>query len=408
MLLILSLLSCGIWLFLLGFWGNFWRCDQRLESAPPSIIPPQSGLPRVIAVIPARNEAEVIGMALGSLVQQTYPNLQGLILVDDQSTDGTASVAQAAVAAPSATAPSAMAQLTLLPGYPLPPGWSGKLWALHQGIAKAQEASPDYLWLTDADICHAPESLAQLVAKAESEQLALVSLMVRLRCQSVWERRLIPAFIFFFQKLYPFPWVNNSRRRLAGAAGGCILIRRDVLEEMGGIEVVRTALIDDCALAAAVKGSKDADGKPRKIWLGFGPQSCDRQTYSLRPYDSLASIWSMVARTAYTQLHYSPLLLVGTLVGMALVYLVAPVGMAIALIAGLLQPSLTLGLILGINALTWILIAIAYGPTLRLYGQPWIAGFGLPAVAGLYTLMTLDSARRHWQGQGGAWKGRTY
>jgi hopene-associated glycosyltransferase HpnB len=288
---------------------------------------------------------------------------------------------------------------------------------MHQGVQKAETLGSDYLWLADADIRHAPDSLSQLLHKAETEDLAMASLMVQLRCESPWERLLIPAFIFFFQKLYPFPWVNQARSRMAGAAGGCILIRHQVLSDIGGLEILREALIDDCTLAAKIKGvgglglgSFLSPQQPqRAIWLGLGPE-----TLSLRPYDTLESIWSMVARTAYTQLRYSPWLLAGTILGMTLVYLIAPLGLLASL--GVIASGMAIGHSpwgLGpatamVCGTTWSLMAIAYSPTLRLYRQPWYYAWALPAIAFLYTLMTLDSARRHWQGKGGAWKGRTY
>ncbi|BFM41103.1 glycosyltransferase [Synechocystis sp. LKSZ1] len=379
----IALLSLLIWLFLLLFWGQFWRCNQTLGDD----APPLSAYPRVWAIIPARNEAPVISQSLTSLLNQDYPGPFHLVLVDDQSDDGTGTMATQ-----TASSLGKAKTLTVLTGQPLPPGWSGKLWALEQGIQSALQSSdpPDYFLLTDADIDHSPHSLRDLVQKAETEKLALTSLMVQLRCQSFWEKLLIPAFIFFFQKLYPFPWVNNPQRSTAAAAGGCILIRRQALETIGGIQSLRDALIDDCTLGQKVK----AQGQP--IWLGL-----TTATHSLRPYDSLASIWSMVARTAYTQLHYNPFLLGGTILGMGLVYLIPPLALGMGM-----GTSYQLLAILG--GLTWGLMALAYFPTLRLYHLPFYWGLTLPFTALLYTLMTLDSARRHWQGQGGAWKGRVY
>lgn len=398
MLLILTALALAIWIFLLLFWGNFWRCDQRLDETTAFIAPATESvsIPSIGIVIPARNEAEVIAISLGSLLHQSYAGPMQLVLVDDLSSDGTGAIAAqvAAEIAPQHDAAEARPkrQLTVLPGQPLPPGWTGKLWALKQGIEflQRQPEPPNYLLLTDADIAHDIDNLARLVTKAEQEQLGLASLMVQLCCESPWEKRLIPAFIFFFQKLYPFPWVNQPRHPMAAAAGGCILIRHDMLQAIGGIGCVRDALIDDCALGAAVQRSGG------KLWLGLS-----QRTRSLRPYPSLETIWNMVARTAYTQLHYSPLLLLGTICGMGLVYLIAP----IATLTGLITAN---ELLLGLGGLTWLLMAIAYAPTLRLYGQPMWAGLGLPAIALLYSLMTLDSARRHWQGKGGQWKGRSY
>ncbi len=340
------------------------------------------------AVIPARNEAEMLPMTLRSLLTQSYPGEFSIVLVDDHSTDGTAEFAQGM-----AEALLKRDRLQVIAAAPLPSGWTGKLWAMAQGIEKAETLTrlPDYFLLTDADIEHDVNNLNRLVAKAQEDDLDLVSLMVLLRCQSFWEKLLIPAFVFFFQKLYPFRWVNNPKYSTAAAAGGCILIRREALSRIGGIETLRDALIDDCTLGQAVK-STSKNG----IWLGLS-----QRTRSKRAYDSLTTIWDMVARTAFTQLNYSPWLLVGTLIAMTLVYIVPPVG---GILAGLTGNWLVA--IAGFT--TWLLMAIAYLPTIRLYRcSRWLA-FALPAIAFLYTLMTIDSARRHWQGKGGAWKGRVY
>jgi hopene-associated glycosyltransferase HpnB len=376
----LTLLSLLIWMVLLVGWGQFWRSDQRLPEIGIKHLPIW---PSVCAVVPARDEASLLPQTLRSLLLQDYPGRFQIILVDDQSSDGTADVARQTAAELGKSD-----RLRILSGQPLPVGWSGKLWAVEQGIQAAP--APDYLLLTDADILHAPSNLRQLVSKASAEQLDLVSLMVLLRCTSFWERFLIPAFVFFFQKLYPFPWVNDPDRKTAAAAGGCILVKRQTLAAAGGIEIVRQALIDDCALGAAIKKSGG------RIWLGL-----TETTRSLRPYPSLATIWTMVARTAFTQLGYSPFLLVGALVGMVLVYLVPPV----AVIAGALiknWPVVITGLV------TWLLMSLAYWPTVRLYRLSPLWAYSLPAIALLYNLMTLDSALRHWRGQGGAWKGRVY
>lgn len=376
-------LSLLIWVFLLLTWGNFWRCDQFLANSVTNL----AVYPSVAVIIPARDEADVLDQSLPSLLQQDYPGKLRVILIDDQSTDGTGQVAQTVAAKLGKTE-----RLQVIAGQPLPVGWSGKLWAVEQGWRQIQQsdAPPDYVLLTDADIAHGDQTLKQLVHKAETETLALVSLMVMLRCESGWEKFLIPAFIFFFQKLYPFPWVNNPARKMAAAAGGCILIRRQALTAIGGIAALKEALIDDCTLAQKVKALN------LPIWLGLS-----RNNWSLRPYDRLETIWNMVARTAYTQLNYNPLLLLGTLVGMSLVYLTAPLAVLLGVIWG--NPYL-----IGVGALTWGLMAIAYGPTLKLYGRSPLWGLALPLIALLYNLMTLDSAWRHWRGQGGGWKGRVY
>jgi len=379
----LTALSLLIWLFLLLAWGNFWRCDQFLANNSNDL----NSYPAVAVIVPARDEADVLGQSLPSLLQQDYPGQLRVILIDDQSTDGTGKVAQAIAAQWGQTE-----RLEVIAGKALPPGWSGKLWAVEQGWQTIQQSysPPDYVWLTDADIAHGDQILKQLVNKAEQDDLALVSLMVMLRCESGWEKFLIPTFIFFFQKLYPFPWVNNPARKMAAAAGGCILIRREALMAIGGIAALKGALIDDCTLAQKVKGLN------LPIWLGLS-----RDNWSLRPYDRLETIWNMVARTAYTQLNYNPLLLLGTLVGMGLVYLTAPVGLFLGAIWG--NPYL-----ISLGALTWALMAIAYGPTLKLYGRSPLWGLALPLIGLLYALMTVDSAWRHWRGQGGGWKGRVY
>jgi hopene-associated glycosyltransferase HpnB len=382
---LLSFLSLLIWIFLLAFRGQFWRCNQLLPVLSPD-SPLLKDYPAICAVIPARNEAEVIAFSLRSLFQQSYPGSFSIVLVDDNSTDNTAIIAQELAKELNKTE-----QLQIISGTPLPAGWSGKLWAMEQGIRYAETLNPlpDYFLLTDADIQHHSTNLYELVTKAKQENLDLVSLMVLLRCESFWEKLLIPAFVFFFQKLYPFPLVNDSEKAIAAAAGGCILIKRETLTRIGGIEIVKQALIDDCALAAAVKN-------PGKIWLGL-----TESARSLRPYPSLESIWDMVARTAYTQLNYSPFLLLGTMLGMTLVYLVPP----LALIGGLLTGNLAIALP---GLITCLLMAIAYFPTIKLYHCSPIFAFCLPIIALLYNLMTIDSAWRHWRGKGGAWKGRVY
>jgi hopene-associated glycosyltransferase HpnB len=409
-----TFLSLLIWIGLLCFRGQFWQADQRLEVVDMSLSPlSPEAYPSVCAIIPARNEADLLPITLRSLLTQEYPGSFCTLLVDDQSTDGTATVARQ-----TAEDLNKSSQLEVLSSQALPPGWTGKLWALEQGTRHAykQTPPPDYLLLTDADIEHNSTNLCQLVTKAKQENLDLVSLMVRLQCQTFWEQLLIPAFIFFFQKLYPFRWVNDPTNSTAAAAGGCILIRHEALNRIGGIQSLRQALIDDCALAQAVKSSPQAespkvgDGElfnnipassshspsSGRIWLGLGSL-----TRSLRPYPSLTSVWEMVARTAYTQLNYSPLLLLGTLLGMTLVYLVPPVGAIFGILTGNWLVAIA-----GLSG--WLLMALAYYPTIRFYNCPPLLAFGLPGVALLYTLMTLDSAVRHWQGRGGAWKGRVY
>ncbi len=386
--LVLTVLSLVVWVGLLSIRGQFWRLDQRLDA---QVTKPKN-FSSVCAIIPARNEANLLPVTLRSLLQQDYPGSLTTILVDDHSDDETAAVAQRV-----ADALGKPSQLHVLSAQSLPPGWTGKLWAIEQGIRQAQTFTPppDYFLLTDADIEHDAGNLRQLVAKAQQEDLDLVSLMVRLRCESFWEQLLIPAFVFFFQKLYPFRWVNDPHKAIAAAAGGCILTSGEALTRIGGIQAVRQALIDDCALAHAVKSSGQPSGKGR-IWLGLS-----NSTRSLRPYPSLATIWEMVARTAFTQLNYSAWLLLGTLMGMTLVYVVPPVSAVVGVLAGHWLIAIA-----GLS--TWLLMAYAYFPTIQFYRCSPLLAFCLPLIAFIYTLMTLDSAVRHWQKRGGTWKGRVY
>ena len=380
--LTLTFISLITWLFLLLFWGQFWRVNHQLETNKSVIEKP---LPTVCIIVPARNEANVIPISLRSLLLQDYTGNFTIFLVDDQSSDGTANFAQGVAYALDKTD-----KLQIVSSASLPTGWTGKLWAMAQGVEKASELTPDYFLLTDADIQHHISNLRRLVAKAESQNLDLVSIMVRLRCQSFWEQLLIPAFVFFFQKLYPFSWVNNPKKTTAAAAGGCILIHRESLNRIGGLQIIRQALIDDCSLAKAVKSNHG------KIWLGLSTS-----TISLRPYDSLKTIWDMVARSAYTQLNYSPVLLVGSLLGMTLVYLLPPIGIILGVLLG--NCPITL-----VSFTAYLLMTFAYLPIIRFYKCPAIFAFSLPIIAFLYTLMTVDSALRHWQGRGGEWKGRVY
>jgi hopene-associated glycosyltransferase HpnB len=379
--IILATLPLGIWLYLLLFWGNFWQADCRLDR-----LPALKHYPRVCAVVPARNEAEAIAASLTSLLLQDYAGEFSVVLVDDNSSDRTTEIALETAASLGKSD-----RLKLISGKPLASGWKGKLWAMHQGIESVKGANaPDYWLFTDADIQHDLNNLTQLVTKAVTADLDLVSLMVLLRCQSFWEKLLIPAFVFFFQQLYPFPWVNNANKSTAAAAGGCILISNQALISIGGMARIKDALIDDCTLAQVVKSS----GK--NIWLGLS-----ETTISLRGYDNLKVIWDTIARTAYTQLNYSPLLLIGAIVGMIIVYLIAPIGV----IWGLITAN---WLILSICSVTWLLMFWAYLPTIKLYKRAGTWAVLLPAIAFLYLLMTIDSAVKYYQGQGGAWKGRTY
>ncbi len=384
MITLLAFLSLGAWLYLLTRRGRFWQADQRLPDA----AAPPPAWPAVVALVPARDEAAVIGETVRRLLGQEYPGRLTVILADDHSRDGTGEIARE-----TARAAGGLDRLTVVQARELPAGWSGKLWALAEAQRAAVEHHPkaELYWLTDADIAHDPGSLRRLVTKAETEGLDLVSLMVRLEHGGAWARLLIPAFVFFFQKLYPFPWVNEPGRKTAAAAGGCVLIRRATLGAIGGFERIRGALIDDVALARAVK----AGPEPRRIWLGL-----TGRVRSLRPYRRLGDIWDMVARTAYTELDHSPARLAGTVAGMALLYLLPP----LALLAAPVHQQIALA---AGGAAAWAAMTVAFRPTLRLYGEPATLGLLLPMAGLLYTLMTLDSARRHWQGRGGRWKGRT-
>ena len=368
-------LALAIWAYLLFARGGFWRHEPALIEHTPA------RWPAVAAVIPARDEAAGIARCVGSLLGQDYPGRFGLVVVDDHSSDGTAELARRAAAALGAAD-----RLRVVAGGALPAGWTGKLWAVAQGLETAAAWLPEaeYVLLSDADIAHDRRNLAELVGHAEAGGYDLVSLMVALHCASLVERGLIPAFVFFFAMLYPFAWVNRADRRTAAAAGGCMLVHRRALARIDGVARIRGAVIDDCALAAAVK-----PGGP--IWLGFG-----RRTRSLRVYPKVGDIWAMVARSAYVQLGHSPLLLGLTVIGMAVTYLAPP---ALVLVGGWAA-------LLG--ALAWAAMALAYAPSLRRYGRSLAWAPLLPLVALFYLAATLGSAWRHYRGRGGQWKGRVY
>jgi hopene-associated glycosyltransferase HpnB len=374
---IIATLALAVWVYLMTARGGYWLAherDDRQEPAPPATWP------RVVAVIPARDEVETIGTTIGSLLGQAYAGHFSVILVDDESRDGTADAARVAAAAVGASD-----RLAVLAGRPLPAGWTGKLWAVNQGIeqATALASSPDYLLLTDADITYAPDALARLVARAAAGGFVLTSLMAKLRCESVAERIFVPAFIYFFQMLYPFGWVNRRAHPMAAAAGGCMLVRPQALQAAGGIAAIRGALIDDCALGAALK-------RQGPIWLGL-----TERVVSARPYDRIADIRRMVARSAYAQLGYSPVLLAGTVLGLALTYLAGP---ALALTGS--------GLSRWLGAAVFALMFLSYQPILRFYRRSPLWGLALPLVALAYMAFTLDSAYQHGRGRGGLWKGR--
>lgn len=375
---VIAACSLAAWIYLLTWRGGFWLSRQRDDRDLP---PPSSSAvdwPAVTAVIPARNEAELLPRCLASLAAQDYRGAFNIIVVDDQSTDGTGEAA----ARVGNVAPRSISVVT---GVPLPTAWTGKVWAMHQGVARANtvEAPPHYLLLADADIAFEPGALTSLVARARDGNLVLTSVMAKLRCESIAERALIPAFIFFFQMLYPFAWVNSKSSATAAAAGGCMLVDRAALGSAGGLAAIRNNLIDDCSLAAEMK----AQGP---IWLGL----TDRVT-SLRPYPGFNDIRQMVARSAYTQLRRSPLLLIGTVLAMSIVYIAPP---TLAVAAN--QPANVIGLA------AYALMFVAFLPTLLFYRRSPLWGLALPAIAAAYLAFTLDSAYKHIRGKGGLWKGR--
>uniref|UniRef100_UPI0035CAE5B4 glycosyltransferase n=1 Tax=uncultured Sphingomonas sp. TaxID=158754 RepID=UPI0035CAE5B4 len=394
-----ALLSLAIWLVLVfardGFWLTRERDDRLLSPLPgiegagvgrpeaalalalhrptPSPSLPGRGVwPSVTAIVPARDEAEVIARSIGSLAAQDYPGEFRIILVDDSSSDGTADIARRV----------GSDRLAIVTGAPLAAGWTGKLWAVSQGVAAAGDA-PDYLLLTDADIAHAPDTLRSLVARARDDDRVLVSLMARLRCESLAERALIPAFVWFFQMLYPFAAVNRRGRGQGAAAGGVMLVKRDALDAAGGIAAVRAALIDDCAFGALLKTQG-------AVWLGLTDRAA-----SIRRYDTWGSVAAMISRSAYAQLNYSPVLLAGTTLGLALTYFAPPL---LAIFAS--GPARYAAIA------AWALMALAFQPMLRFYRRSPLWGLLLPAIATFYAGCTLLSAWQHIRGRGGMWKGR--
>ncbi len=371
----------AIWLYLLLARGGFWRVSRVLQPrfSPATTAAVASGR-RVVAVVPARNEAEGIGKAVRSLLEQTLTPPLHVIIVDDGSTDATAEEARRA-----AVAAGARERLTLLSGTPPAPGWTGKLWAMSQGVDAAADHNPDFLLLTDADIEYVPGEIAGLAAKAEAEHLDLVSLMVRLSTATFAERCLIPAFVFFFLKLYPPAWIAAAQSAAAGAAGGCMLVRPAALARAGGLAAIRGCIIDDCALARAVKSSGG------RVWLGLA-----RQTRSLRVYGSFAEIGAMISRTAFNQLGHSYLVLAATLCGLVATYLAPP------LLLLTRQP-----LVMALGAAAWLLMSVCYLPMVRFYRVAAVYALTLPAVALFYAAATVHSAVQYAAGRGGRWKGRT-
>ncbi|MGW1782291.1 glycosyltransferase [Streptomyces sp. NPDC002143] len=375
----IAALSLTAWLWLLLCQGFFWRTDVRL----PARRDPQEW-PSVCVVVPARDEAAVLPESLPSLLAQDYPGRAEIFLVDDGSRDGTGELARTL-----ARRHGGLPLTVDSPGEP-PAGWTGKLWAVRHGVGLARAREPEYLLLTDADIAHAPDSLRELVAAARTGGFDVVSQMARLRVESRWERLVVPAFVYFFAQLYPFRRIGRRGARTAAAAGGCVLLRTEAAERARIPDAIRQAVIDDVALARAVKSGGG------HIWLGLA----DRVD-SVRPYPRLHDLWRMVSRSAYAQLRHNPLLLVGTVLGLALVYLAPP----LALLGGLAVGS-TAAAVFG--GLAWLVMTGTYLPMLRYCRQPlWLAPL-LPFTAFLYLLMTVDSAVQHYRGRGAAWKGRTY
>ena len=456
--LLLAAFCLLIWLYLTLARGAFWRLrpfdDDITEHTPPQTWPP------VLAVIPARNEAETIAQTVTALLQQDYPGEFSIVLVDDHSEDATSQRAQQA-----AQHSNAASRLTIHDASPLPPDWTGKMWALHEGTARFlndqvadaasgaspasvlssrparplrrsrgaaicpenrsyvvqnqrapvissearnpsspspfswfpgagnlispcssnQSAAPAYFWFTDADIVHAPDTLRRLVARAEQNNLDLTSLMVLLQAKTAPERALIPAFLYFFLQLYPPQWIADHNARTAGAAGGCILLRREVLQRIGGFTAIRGEVIDDCALAVAAKR------KGGRLWMGL-----TRKSVSLRSYCTFAEIRDLIARTAFTQLNYSAAILLGTIIALSVTYL-APVALFFAH-----QPATRL-----LALAAWLLMSLTFLPTVRFYRLSLLWSLSLPFIAVFYSYATCLSATRYYLRRGAQWKGRS-
>jgi hopene-associated glycosyltransferase HpnB len=379
---VLGIIALGIWLHLFFGRGWFWRVGRL--NADRAVGETLSKWPSVVVVVPARNEAETIGRVVSDLAKQDYPGAFSVVIVDDHSEDATASIARQI-----AQESDARERVSIMSASALPTGWTGKLWALNEGLANSLELGaaaepPSFYWFTDADVAHGTDTLRRLVERAEREKLDLASLMVLLQAKTLPERALIPAFLYFFLMLYPPGWIADEELGTAGAAGGCILLRRAALARIGGLAAIRGEVIDDCALAKAVKTSGG------KVWMGL-----TRKSESLRAYDSFGEIRDLIARTAFTQLRYSAPLLVGTLAGMFLTY-VAPV----ALLFARDSTSRTLGVV------AWLLMTLSFLPTVRFYRLSFVWAPLLPLTAVFYTYTTWLSAVRHWMGKGGLWKGR--
>jgi hopene-associated glycosyltransferase HpnB len=374
------------WAYLLAGHGGYWRTDQRLPGARADPV----AWPGVAAVVPARNEAAVLPATLPTLLAQEYPGAFEVVLIDDESTDQTADVAAAIGRAVSG------ARLRVIPGRRPPPGWAGKVWAMDQGVGAVGDAA--YVLFTDADIAYRPGTLAALVRAAEADDRALVSQMALLRADTRWERLLVPAFVYFFAQLYPFSRVNRPGGRTAAAAGGCMLVRRGTLEAAGGLERIRSARIDDVALGRLLKRA----AAPARCWLGLSTD-----VVSVRPYPDLSELWDMIARSAYTQLRYSPVVLSATVVGLLWLYALPPAAALGGLAWLAAGGGATAGWLAGAGLAGWAVMTVSYLPMLRLYRLSPARAPSLPVIAVMYAAMTADSARRYYAGRGGQWKGRT-
>ena len=386
------ILAAITWVYLLAGHGGYWRTGQRLPYAAAD----PAAWPSVAAVVPARNEAAVLPGTLPTLLGQDYPGAFSVVLVDDDSSDSTGSVAR------SLSQEIGPERLRLVAGRPTPAGWAGKVWAMQQGVLAAGDAR--YVLFTDADIGYAPGTVAALVRAAEADDRGLVSQMALLRAATFWERLLVPAFVYFFAQLYPFQRVNKPGARTAAAAGGCMLVRREALEAAGGLDRIRGARIDDVALGRLLKSPPD----PVRCWLGLTTSVVSR-----RPYPRLAGLWDMIARSAYTQLRYSPAALAGTLAGLLWLYALPPAAAlgGLAWLAlkgeGEVGGGVAAAWLAAAGLAGWAIMAVSYVPILRLYRLSPLRAPCLPLIAMLYAAMTTDSARRYHLGRGGQWKGRT-
>jgi len=372
------MLTLLVWIVLTFFRGSFWQLSAFAADEQPTA--PFAVWPGVVAIVPARNEAQTIAQCLVSLVTQKYPGSLHIIVVDDHSEDGTGELARSAP-----QPPNAVHNITVVQADALIPSWTGKLWALQKGVDAAATFTPEYFWFTDADIVHSPDTLLRLVTRAESQHLDLTSLMVLLHAQTTPERLLIPAFLYFFLMLYPPNWIASRNARTAGAAGGCVLLRDNALQRIGGLSTIRAEVIDDCALACAVKRTGGS------IWMGL-----TRKSISLRAYRTFAEIRDLIARTAFTELRYSRMLLLGAILGMLVTYLL-PVILTF-------YPESSVWLI---SLAAWALMTLTYLPTVRFYRLFPLWALLLPIAALFYSYATVLSALRCWLGRGGLWKGRS-